>query len=202
MIRIRVFLYEELPSLAELSAFLGEQTANFLGSGRRGKALQETLLGYCVLKQMLPNVNLDAVRKTPKGRPFLAGSPELDFSMTHCEGLVACALDCGDAPRVGLDAERLGLQTPQSMERIAARWFTEKERGSFSEAPTEETFLSVWTAKEAASKWQGGGLGDFPTLETAERETKTYRLSNFVLSAVCNPGQALPAQPEFADPIA
>ena len=201
MVRIRVFSYQALPPKERLEAILGAPVAAFLSQGRRGTALQETLTGFCLLAQMLPEVPLETVRKTEKGRPFLAGFPGLDFSITHCNGFVACALEDGETPKVGLDAERLGTQIDRSMQLIARRWFTPTEEERFEKAPGEETFLSVWTAKEAAAKFTGNGLDRFSAPNLAEMECRHYRVGDVILCAVCRKGVPLPDELEFAEPI-
>ncbi len=201
MIRIRVFPYQALPDPEALFTYLEEPVADRLAQGRRGRALQETLVGFSLLSQMLPEIPLTAIQKSEKGRPFLAGYPNLDFSITHCKGLVACALDQSDSPRVGLDAECLGTQTERSMELIVRRWFTPVEQKIFEASPTEETFLSLWTAKEAAAKYTGNGLTRFSEPDQAQMEIRHYRIGDIVLCAVCKKGIALPEKPELADPI-
>ncbi len=201
MIRIRFFSYQTLPSKEKLTVVLGAPVADFLSQGRRGTALQETLVGFSLLAQMLPDVSLAAIRKTGKGRPFLAGSPDVDFSITHCKGFVACAVETGNAPQIGLDAERLGTQTDRSMQLIAHRWFTPAEQERFEETPTEETFLSIWTAKEAAAKFTGNGLDRFSAPNLAEMECRHYRVGDAILCAVCRKGTPLPDELEFAEPM-
>ena len=201
MIRIRVFPYQTLPEKEALSACLGEAVAADLGHGRRGKALQETLAGFCILKQMLPEVPLSAIRKTETGRPFFAGYPDLDFSITHCKGLVACALESAPGARVGLDAETLGTQEERAMRLIARRWFTPAEQARFEAAPTEETFLSLWTAKEAATKWTGEGLKRLSVPVPAEMQFRHYRVGAGILCAVCRKESNLPEALEIAESI-
>ena len=201
MIRIRVFSYQNLPSKEQFETCLGRSVANGLAQGRRGVALQETLAGFWLLGQMLPEIPLPAVRKDEKGRPFFAGYPDVDFSITHCKGLVACAVERGEAPKLGLDAERLGTQTERSMQLIARRWFTPTEQTKFEQTPTEETFLSLWTAKEAAAKFTGNGLDRFSEPDPAKMECKHYRVGDGILCAVCRKGFSLPEELEIADPI-
>ena len=200
MIRIRVFPYQNLPSKEQFEACLGGPVADALAQGRRGAALQETLAGFWLLGQMLPQIRLTEIRRDEKGRPFLAGSPDLDFSITHCKGLVACAVEEGEAPKIGLDAERLGTQAERSMQLIARRWFTPTEQAAFEANPTEETFLSVWTAKEAAAKFTGNGLDRFSEPDPAKMECRHYRVGDVILCAVCRKGLSLPEKPEFAEP--
>ena len=201
MIRIRIYSYQSLPEKEVLVAGLGASVADLLSQGRRGAALQETLLGFSLLSQMLPEVPLTAVRKTEKGRPFLSGYPEIDFNITHCKGFVACAVEEGDAPQIGLDAETLGTQTERSMGLIARRWFTPAEEARFEENPNEETFLSIWTEKEAFAKYTGNGLGRFSEPNLTGTECRHYRVGDTILCIVCRKDAVLPDELEIAEPI-
>ena len=194
MIRIGAFCYRDLPEEGVLVARMGERAAAHLAQDRRGNARRETLLGFYLLSQLLPGADLFAVTRTAEGRPFLAGRPDLDFSISHCTRLVVCAVESGEAPRVGIDVEPLGEQNPAAMRRIAARWFSGPERERWNADPTEETFLALWTAKEAAAKWQGGGLRDLRAVAPAKLTTASYRVGNAAVTAVCAPGRLLPKE--------
>lgn len=92
------------------------------------------------------------------GRPYFVDS-NLDFNITHTDRAVFCAIArTPEDGRVGIDAERLDrVSTLRSM-ALAERWFTGEERRMFAKAPTVETFLAVWTRKEALVKWTGEGM--------------------------------------------
>ena len=205
MVRIGVLGYgEQLPTGERLTAFLGERTAAALSENRRGNARIETLLGFSLLAMMVPEADLAAVTRTVAGRPFFAGRPDLDFSLTHCQGLVACAVAQGDDPRVGVDAEPAGGQTAIAMQRIAERWFSREGIAEWErDGRSEKTFLALWTLKEATAKWMGGGLRDLREADPSALARATYRVGNVVLSAVCDPGEKLPAEVErFSLPCA
>lgn len=92
------------------------------------------------------------------GRPYLDGA-DFDFNITHTDRAVFCAIArSAEDGRVGIDAERVDrVSTLRSM-ALAERWFTGEERRTFAKVPTSETFLSVWTRKEALVKWTGEGI--------------------------------------------
>ena len=46
------------------------------------------------------------ISATEKGKPFLPAYPTVHFNISHCDGLVACAVD--DSP-VGVDAEKTAV---------------------------------------------------------------------------------------------
>lgn len=96
----------------------------------------------------------------PWGRPELApgqGADGLRFNLTHCRGLVACAIARGRL--VGIDAE--ALDRPLDHGELAAAVFTPAERRQLEAASggrRAETFFALWTLKEAYVKARGLGL--------------------------------------------
>jgi 4'-phosphopantetheinyl transferase len=101
-----------------------------------------------------------AFRTAASGRPELAGPPEaagLRFSLSHTEGLVACALV--RELDVGIDVEagaRLGDPLP-----LARRFFAREEAAALAAAPAGERrarFLELWVLKEALLKAEGVGI--------------------------------------------
>jgi 4'-phosphopantetheinyl transferase len=84
----------------------------------------------------------------------------VDFSVSHCEGLILCALSTGGP--VGIDAERLGgLQAGDFLLYLNA---AERAWAGHS----ARRFYSVWTRKEAVAKAAGsGGLRDVARVDTS-----------------------------------
>lgn len=92
------------------------------------------------------------------GKPRLATlSPcDIDVSITHCDGLAACA--AGLAGAVGIDAEPLDRDVDVT---LAADVFSAEERHWLHRQPAGEVkvnFLRLWTLKEAVIKADGRGL--------------------------------------------
>lgn len=95
-----------------------------------------------------------------RGKPTV-GAPSTDppfhFSLTHTDGLVGCAIAA--EPEIGVDAE--GVSRRGSFEGLARRFYSLDEQRLLAETPTEryrETFLDLWTLKEAYLKARGLGL--------------------------------------------
>ena len=94
------------------------------------------------------------------GKPGFArggAEPELQFNLSHTEGLAVCAF----APhqRIGIDVEK--VRSDFAMEEIAERFFSEAERQALCGLPIEESyyaFFRCWTSKEAYIKAIGDGL--------------------------------------------
>lgn len=101
------------------------------------------------------------------GCPFVvdaqAGTPRLEFNLSHTTGLVAVAVTRGH--HVGIDVERV---TRVVMEGVAERHFADAEVRDLLALPPAErprAFFEYWTLKEAYIKARGMGLaiplGDF-----------------------------------------
>ncbi len=127
------------------------------------------------------------------GRPFFSDR-SCDFSITHTQTHVFCALTDGEdgSVRVGIDAEDLDRPDLSNLDAMVARWFTENEQKAFLASPTKETFLRIWTRKEAYSKYTGEGLKALSKMDTVTLEAEEqicffdYRLGNILVS-VCTP---------------
>ena len=125
------------------------------------------------------------------GRPYLADAT-CDFNITHTNRYVFCAVETPDSQgeicRVGLDAEDLSRLSGERIPKLAERWFSDAERAYFASVPKVETFLRIWTRKEALVKWIGTGLVDLSHADTlaveAERGIRfaEYRVSETLLT--------------------
>ena len=126
------------------------------------------------------------------GRPYFCDRM-CDFSITHTQNHVFCAIIDGEEPtRIGIDAETLGRPDFSNLEEMAARWFGKNEQTVFSASPTKETFLRLWTRKEAYVKYTGEGLKALSKVDTVSLEAEgeirffDYREGDILLS-VCAP---------------
>jgi 4'-phosphopantetheinyl transferase len=96
----------------------------------------------------------------PNGKPRLdgaLGSDDLAFNLSHTRGFVACAVGFGSM--IGIDVEARS-RTPSGLD-IAERFFSASEVAILRGAPAKlkpETFLRLWTLKEAFIKATGEGL--------------------------------------------
>ena len=100
------------------------------------------------------------------GKPHVLGNDDIHFNLSHCHGLVACAVRHG-AP-VGLDVEFTGNKAPPE---IVEHYFSEREANWWRaqrNADKDRAFFGLWTAKEAFIKATGRGLSQqFPTFDFA-----------------------------------
>jgi 4'-phosphopantetheinyl transferase len=96
----------------------------------------------------------------PNGKPRLDCAPGpagLEFNLSHTRAFVACAVGVGSM--IGIDVET-GSRTPADLD-IAERFFSASEVAILRGTPAKlraETFLRLWTLKEAFIKATGEGL--------------------------------------------
>ena len=92
-----------------------------------------------------------------RGRPRLDGDAQLDFNISHTEGLALIGVT--RAGRIGVDIER--EERDVNADGLARKFLTDGERATL--APLDERarrarFLRYWTCKEAMSKATGDGV--------------------------------------------
>ncbi|MDQ0394912.1 4'-phosphopantetheinyl transferase family protein [Labrys monachus] len=92
----------------------------------------------------------------PWGKPRVRSVPDLHFNISHCPGLVCCAV--AKTLEVGVDVEQVRLAPPFE---IAPSVFSASERRWLQDLPAAERprgFCRLWTLKEAFVKASGRGL--------------------------------------------
>lgn len=127
------------------------------------------------------------------GRPYF-GERTCDFSITHTQNHVFCALTDGEdgSVRIGIDAENFNRPDLSNLDTLAARWFSQNEQKIFCDSPSKETFLRIWTRKEAYAKYTGEGLRALSKIDTVILENEgrvrffDYRVDTVFIS-VCAP---------------
>jgi 4'-phosphopantetheinyl transferase len=153
-------------AVALLSTAERERHARFgFASDRREYAVAHALLRMvlgAVLGVPARRVELSA---DARGRPLVArcdSRPSPVFSLSHCRGVVACALAPPEGV-VGIDVETIDAAI--DLERVASDYFTPAEREGLETCDGEarlHRFYALWTLKEALFKATGlapGQLG-------------------------------------------
>lgn len=97
--------------------------------------------------------------KDEHGKPFLVDAEDarLAFSLSHTDGMVACAVTMGTD--VGVDVECVDRDVDAA--DIAARFFAPSEAAHLQQLdgdPRRDRFFDFWTLKEALVKALGLGL--------------------------------------------
>ena len=169
-----------------------EWLAVWSASHKIGKNEKNALLSLSALS-LLHRAGVDGtLAYGENGRPYFE-ERTCDFSITHTQNHVFCAIIEGEeSMRIGIDAEDLGRPDFSNLEEMAARWFGENEQVVFLASPTKETFLRLWTRKEAYVKYTGEGLKSLSKIDTVSLEADgevcffVYREGDILLS-VCAP---------------
>ena len=106
--------------------------------------------------EILSGSSLPEIAPGSHGKPYFPDFPQVHFNISHCPGMIACAID--DQP-VGVDAEYI---RPFSG-RIIRRVLTPSEQRALEEAGSDDqakntAFFRFWTLKESWVKQTGSGL--------------------------------------------
>ena len=161
-------------------------------SHKIGKNEKNALLSLSALS-LLHRAGVDGtLAYGENGRPYFCDRM-CDFSITHTQNHVFCAIIEGEeSMRIGIDAEDLGRPDFSNLDEMTSRWFSENEQKVFLASPTKETFLRIWTRKEAYSKYIGEGLRALSKIDTEALAKEgniqffDYRIGDILLS-VCAP---------------
>lgn len=147
-----------------LSASERERNARYVFERDRRADLITRALIRTTLSRYYPAVPPAAWAFTPGpfGKPSIVrppGCPDLQFSISHTDGLVVCLVGVGRD--VGVDVENTARSSDIDEVTIAARYFSPSEaRAVRSASRTErpDRFFGIWTLKEAYVKARGLGL--------------------------------------------
>jgi 4'-phosphopantetheinyl transferase len=148
---------------AALAAGLGRDERERAGRLLSRRARDAYIVAHSLLRHALRQATGEddpPLRRDANGRPELAsehGDPPLRFSLSHTDGLAACALSWGGA--VGIDVE--AVVPALACAEVAETYFARAECDRLAAAPPRdrtEMFFRLWTLKEAMSKAMGRGL--------------------------------------------
>jgi len=153
-----------LPAGAERVAERAFSAAERARHERLRRARDKTLYlaAHLCIRAALAHATATHVREwqieyDPDGRPLAVGPTPPAISISHTDGLVACAV--GYADGLGVDVERADRRV--NAPAIARRDFSEREReelATWPEAERTRRFLEYWALKEAYLKARGIGL--------------------------------------------
>ncbi|AOY89291.1 4'-phosphopantetheinyl transferase [Marinobacter salinus] len=145
---------------AWLTAYERETVAKFSGPRKR-----EYLASRWLIRQAIAGASGQSASSCSPvdGRPVHSGTPAgWRLSLSHSHGLSACATS--QHSPIGLDIEP--CQRHPQWQKVTRRWFTTQEQQWLLRDDNPETFLKVWTLKEAWLKATERGIAD--NLQTLE----------------------------------
>lgn len=129
--------------LSKLPVFLQEKITKI----KNLKTKKMAIFNKIFLQRILNN-NLEKLKYTDFGRPYLKNKP--DFNLSHSENYLVCAIT--EYGKIGIDLEELREINFQSLSK---RFFHKNEQLFIN---TKRNFFKVWTRKEALLKAHGCGL--------------------------------------------
>lgn len=129
----------------------------------------DSLCAHLLLAHVLPQ-NVRGICRESAGKPVpQAGNAA--FSLAHAGGFVLCAVS-EEKIRLGIDAESVDRISAQRALQMAGRFFSASEAARVTDA---ESFLYLWTRKEAYVKYTGQGIhGDLRKVPTADGEDVSF----------------------------
>lgn len=157
----------------------------------------ESEAGRALLGLLLSRHGIDPstaeIKTDVNGKPYVSGREDLHFNISHSKGFVVCAFSVGEG-RVGVDAERLRDVLPRERQiKLAERFFSEKEKKALADG---ESFVNLWTKREAYLKMTGDGFARGIGEEIPENASfATFVADGFVIS-LCT---EIPAETEFCE---
>ena len=154
--RLEVLWLEDLPPTrrAQIGAWPDAQA-------RHRSLIGSRLLAHGLRRLGFPGDVLATLNYLPQSRPTLA--LPVDFSLSHCEGRIVCALSTDGA--VGIDVESLGNLIAADFQIYLGA--AERAWAGCS----SRRFYSVWTRKEAVAKAASErGLRDVARVDTTHGE--------------------------------
>lgn len=122
-----------------------------------GSQLTDACILDCLTACNLCKCQPAEIKRTEKGKPYVNSEPgtqgltEIHISVSHSGEYFVCAV--ADIP-IGIDVQKT---QKANMERISRRYFSPPER-AYIEEHGEKGFFTIWTRKEAYSKYTGLGL--------------------------------------------
>lgn len=99
------------------------------------------------------SLNIQDIAGGGMARPYISSRPDLHISLSHCQGLIACAFG---STELGIDAENIHSFDEGVMRRVCSPG--EIDYILESREPSRR-FFRCWTLKESYGKAMGVGLG-------------------------------------------
>lgn len=143
---------------------------------REGMRLSESLCGFLLLDDMLRKHGIEksnlVISRNADGRPCVINRRDIDFSISHSEGAVCCALIFGGEHRIGCDIQRVREYSPEKHSELAEIFMSAKNYTEFLRTGDERLFYTIWTRREAYIKANGGDV--FENLRDVNFNTDSF----------------------------
>jgi 4'-phosphopantetheinyl transferase len=171
---------------------LSSQEQEMLQKLQRASDRRSYATAHCMLRRVLADYSgesPDALQfgRSEFGKPFLAQAPNekaIEFNLTHCESLVACAIA---RVAVGIDVEPVTRVLDAEVAKII---LSSKERAALESLPPttrQHRLLQLWTFKEASLKALGKGLYHEPSKVEINVENGDFASALILQTPPCSP---------------
>ena len=147
------------------------------------KAKRESICAYLNLANLLDTQGIDTkslnLKRTPDGKPYFDNS-SISFSISHTDKYFAVAISDSE---VGIDIESKDLRKDKQ-NSISKRFFLPSET---EYACDRDSFLRVWTFKEAYAKMKGLPLSRVINKASVFDDSinKIYKTYNEAVICIC-----------------
>lgn len=116
------------------------------------KEYSRKLLEYSIKSYFNMEIKDLSILKNKYGKPFFANKSCIKFNISHCDGLIACAVGVTE---IGVDVENIRAFDNY----VAYRVCNEEEIDDiYNSSNSHKTFFTYWTMKESLGKALGVGL--------------------------------------------
>jgi 4'-phosphopantetheinyl transferase len=164
-------------SLAQMPVPIREKIAAYQNPADRQSRVQGKLLLIKMINDFGLTMKLEDMKYTSYHKPYFDG--DLDFSISHCDGMVICA--GGLMAKIGIDTEPIReINVDDYIDELTVN---ERYLIHHNQNPSK-TFLQVWTKKEALLKATGRGIDmDMSYLDVSSNMITVHR-EQFSLYAI------------------
>ncbi len=157
---------DEYANRLRIPTVFGEEISHKLSKKGNDASRTLSLGGLCALREMIDSSDRLEIMTSENGKPLFIRADLPSFNISHSGLLVAVAVS--DQP-VGVDIEE--VKERKGAQRIAKRFFSDRELNELTENSSEESFYRIWTAKEALCKCEGVSLAqNLRALDTLDAE--------------------------------
>ena len=145
-------------------------------SRKNQDSIRESLSALLVLAELLNRASTPTTTlifgRQESGKPHFKNS-QIEFSVSHSHGYATAIIS--DDSKVGIDIEATEI-SPEKAAKLAERFFSADEKRELVANP--DSFLRIWTKKEAFAKMHGTPLSDLiaseKNLPTGKRENAAF----------------------------
>lgn len=144
---------------------------------KTGRAFSESACGFLLADSLFSKHGVDkkglVLSRNADGRPCVINRQDIDFSISHSEGGVMCAVCLCDNARIGCDIQHVRYYAPDKMIQLAEIFMGASDYKEYLKTQDEGLFYTIWTRREAYIKYMGGDV--FEDLRNVDLHSDGYQ---------------------------